>query len=114
MYMYIYIYIYIYSCAAFTLGDASKVALVLSASCPKSYSYVSTAGACVSAAAVANRTYVGSVAFSYFPQGCFWHTVTGGVYYNTYIAGTANTFAQPLCAGAAPPRAASLDIILCM
>jgi hypothetical protein len=41
------------------------------------------------------------VAYSYYPNGCYWHTVTGSVYYNTNAAGAANFYAQPLCAGTA-------------
>ena len=59
------------------------------------------AGACKSAAAVANKTYGGSGAYSYYPCGCYLHVATGDVYYNTYTTGAANVFAQRLCAGAA-------------
>ena len=45
--------------------------------------------------------YGGNVAYSYYPYGCYWHTVTGSVYYNSDPAGAPNVFAQPLCAGAA-------------
>jgi hypothetical protein len=58
-----------------------------------------TAGACKSAADAASKAFGGSVAYSYYPYGCYWHTVTGSVYYNTNASGAANFYAQPLCAG---------------
>ena len=84
-------------CAAFALGDA------ISKACPPGFfRLVDNAGACEIAATAANRTYAGVKALSYYPFGCYWHTFTGRVYFNGYI-GTieAETYAQPLCAGAA-------------
>jgi hypothetical protein len=52
---------------------------------------------------------LGSVAYSYYPYGCFWHTITGSVYYNSNPAGAGNRFAQPLCAGAASKALPSTD-----
>ena len=82
-------------CAAFALGSSSSTA------CPASYARLDTADACKSAADAASRTYGGSVANTYYPTGCYWHTVAGSAYYNTNAAGAGNVFAQPLCAGAA-------------
>ncbi len=84
--------------AVFALGGAS------SAACPASYGRLDTADACASAAAVAGKAFGGSGAYSYYPAGCFWHTITGSVYYNARATGAANYYAQPLCAGAAPIR----------
>ena len=83
-------------CAAFALGDA------LSKACPPGFFRLDNAGACEIAATAANRTYAGVKALSYYPFGCYWHTFTGRVYFNGYV-GTieAETYAQPLCAGAA-------------
>ena len=41
------------------------------------------------------------VAYTHYPHGCYWHTITGGVYNNTNTNanGGTNIFAQPLCAG---------------
>ena len=83
-------------CAAFALGGAK------SNFCPSSYLRLDRGDACASAATFANRTYGGSSAYSYYPAGCYWHTITGGIYYNTHATGAANYFAEPLCAGAAP------------
>jgi hypothetical protein len=83
------------------MGGASSTA------CPAGHFPVNTAGACASAAEVANRMYGGRVEYSYYPAGCFWHTVTGTIYLNTYpfkdATGAANYYAQPVCAGAARP-----------
>ena len=87
-------------CAAFALGDA------ITKACPPGFVRLDAdADSCKIAAAAANRTYVGSVAYSYYPFGCYWHTFTDRVYYNGYI-GTieAETYAQPLCAGTAGKR----------
>jgi hypothetical protein len=81
--------------AAFKLGSPS------STTCPASYARLDTAAACKSAADAATGAFGGNVALSYYPYGCYWHTVTGSVYYNTNAAGAANFYAQPLCAGAA-------------
>jgi hypothetical protein len=81
-------------CAAFALGSASGTA------CPASYARLDTAVACKSAADAARKAYT-DVAYSIYPYGCYWHTITGSVYYNYNAAGAANRFAQPLCAGAA-------------
>ena len=78
--------------AAFALGGASSTA------CPASYGRLHTGDACASAA---GKAFGGSGAYSYYPAGCFWHSGTGSVYYNTHVAGAANYYAQPLCAGAA-------------
>ncbi len=83
-------------CAAFALGSPS------STTCPASYARLDIEDACKSAADAASKAFGGSVAHSYHPYGCYWHTVTGSVYYNTNAAGAADAFAQPLCAGAAP------------
>jgi hypothetical protein len=82
-----------FPCAALALGRASSVA------CPASYLPLNTADACKSAAGVANKTYGDSGA--YYPAGCYYHTVNGGVYFSTDATGVANYFAQPLCASAA-------------
>ncbi len=58
------------------------------------------AGACEAAAGAVGIKYGGSVAYSSYPYGCYWHTITGSVYYNSNGAGAANAFAQPLCSGA--------------
>jgi hypothetical protein len=82
-------------CAAFALGSASGTA------CPKTYGQLIMADACKSASDAASKTYGGNVAYSHYPYGCYWHTITGSVYFNSNPAGAANRFAQPLCAGAA-------------
>jgi hypothetical protein len=95
---------YAYMCvlvvsAAFALGNAS------SNRCPTSYLWLDIEDACKRAADpdIANSTYGGSGAYSYYPAGCYWHTVTGGFYYNTHATGGSNYYAQPLCAGAPDP-----------
>jgi hypothetical protein len=83
-------------CAAFALAATSGTA------CPASYARLDTADACKSAAAAASQAFGGSAIYSYYPYGCYWHTITGSVYYNSNNAsGAANFYAQPLCAGAA-------------
>ena len=82
-------------CAAFALGTNGGTA------CPASYARLGTADACKSAADAASKTYGGNVAYSFYPYGCYWHTVSGSVYYNSNASGAANFYAQPLCAGAA-------------
>ncbi len=89
-------------CAAFALGTTSGT------TCPASYALLDTADACKSAAAAASKAF-SDVAYSYYPYGCYWHTITGSVYYNSDPAGAANRFAQPLCAGAALQAHSSTD-----
>jgi hypothetical protein len=69
-----------------------------------------TEAACESLAAIAGASlgsnagadmYAGSDEYSYYPAGCFRHTVSGKFYWNTHGSGANNSFAQPLCAG--PP-----------
>jgi hypothetical protein len=103
--------------AAFALGATS------SKTCPASYALLDTADACKSAASASSKAFGGDVAYSYYPYGCYWHTITGSVYFNSNLVGAANRFAQPLCAGAALPartprrtlrsRLASLDVGRC-
>jgi hypothetical protein len=81
-------------CAAFALGSTRSTA------CPASYGQLFMAGACEAAAGAVGIKYGGSVAYSSYPYGCYWHTITGSVYYNSNGAGAANAFAQPLCSGA--------------
>ena len=81
-------------CAAFALGTTSGTA------CPASYARLDTAVACKSAADAARKAYT-DVAYLHYPYGCYWHTITGSVYYNSNASGAANFYAQPLCAGAA-------------
>jgi hypothetical protein len=83
--------------AAFAASSASRNV------CPAGFLRLGTADACASAAAVAVEEYGGSGTYSYYPAGCFWHTASGRFYYNTNTTGAANYYAQPLCAGAAPP-----------
>ena len=82
--------------AAFALASISTTA------CPASYALLDTADACKSAAAAASTTYGGSGTLAYYPYGCYWHTITGSVYYNANPAGAGSVFSQPLCAGAVP------------
>ncbi len=92
-------------CAAllqpFALGTTS------STTCPASYLRLSFGDACMSAAGAANRTYGGSGMYSHYPPGCYWHIITGSVYYNSFAYGAANLYAKPLCAGAHSIRAVS-------
>jgi cytidine deaminase len=86
--------------AAFALGNA------ITKACPPGFVRLDAdPDLCKMAATAANRTYVGSVAYSYYPFGCYWHTFTNKVYLNGYT-GTieAETYAQPLCAGTASAR----------
>jgi hypothetical protein len=88
----------LWCCAAFALGTTSSTA------CPASYALLDTFDACKSAAGAASKTYT-VAAHTYYPYGCYWHTITGSVYYNANAAGAGNVYAQPLCAGAVPtPR----------
>jgi hypothetical protein len=90
-------------CAAFVLtGTYDPLTLLTTDACPASYSLLlKTADACKGAAGAASREYGGSGTYAYYPYGCFWHSVTGSVYYNKNATGAANFYAQPLCAGAA-------------
>ena len=82
--------------SAFALGDASGT------NCPGTgnMAKVTSAAACQSAAAIAAGLYADSVAASYMPGGCYWHTLSGEFYYNTNVGGGGNVFARPVCAGA--------------
>jgi hypothetical protein len=80
-------------CAAFALGNAS------SNICPASNYRLDTAVLCKSAAGIGGMMYGETGAYSYYPAGCFWHTITGSVYFNTNADGAANYYAKPLCAG---------------
>jgi hypothetical protein len=97
--------------AAFAIGGAN------SDGCPQNYSPIETEAACASLADIAGASladigganiymYAGSEEFSYYPAGCFRHTVSGKFYWNTHESGANNSFAQPLCAGAPHARAA--------
>ncbi len=79
----------------FVLGGAN------SSVCPAGYLPLNTAEACTSAAAVAGKAYGGSGMYSFNPAGCFWHMITGSVYYNANTTGVASSSARSLCAGAA-------------
>jgi hypothetical protein len=81
--------------AAFALGGASR------RGCPTSYVRLITEDACASAALIGGMTFGDAAASSYYPAGCFWHTITGSVYFNPHATGGLNYYAQPLCAGAA-------------
>ena len=88
--------------AAFTIGGTDGDG------CPPSYSRLTTEAACLSLAAIAGASmYGGSDEYSYYPAGCFRHTVSGKFYWNTHGSGASSSFAQPLCAGApaTPPCA---------
>jgi hypothetical protein len=88
-------------CAAFEVGSTN------SNGCPATYSGLATEAACKSLAAIASATYETRGNYTYYPAGCFWHTVSRKFYWNTHGSGASNSFAQPLCAGAparlAPP-----------
>ncbi len=72
--------------------------------CPSTFFRIETEAACETLAAIAGANmYAGSEEYSYYPIGCFWHTVSGKVYWNTHVSGASNSFAKPLCAG--PPHA---------
>jgi hypothetical protein len=49
--------------------------------------------------------YGGIVTLPGLPAGCFRVTLGSTLYYNEHATGAANVYAQPLCAGAAKPRA---------
>jgi hypothetical protein len=95
--------------AAFAIGGAN------SDGCRQNYSRIETEAACQSLANIAGASlatiagadlYAGSDEYSYYPVGCFRHTISGKFYWNTDKDGANNSFAQPLCAGAphaAPP-----------
>jgi hypothetical protein len=81
--------------AAFEIGGP------ITNSCPANYSRLETEAACKSLAAIAGSSmYGGSDKYSYYPAGCFWHTVSRKLYWNTHGSGASSSFAQPLCAGA--------------
>jgi hypothetical protein len=86
-------------CAAFAFGSAS------SNDCPARHLRLDTAVACEIVAGIANRMYGGIVTLPGLPAGCFWVTLGSTFYYNEHATGAANVYAQPLCAGAANPRA---------
>ena len=92
------------SCAAFQLGSTNS-----NGCASPRYVSLETEDACKSLAAIAGQEYdvVHDVmeACSYYPAGCFRHTVTGKFYWNPHGVGANNSFAQPLCAGA-PARPA--------
>jgi hypothetical protein len=93
--------------AAFEIGGAS------SNGCPQNYSRLEIEAACKSLAAIAGGTYDRSDNYSYYPAGCFWHTVSRKLYWNTHASGASNSFAQPLCAGApATPPCAPRECVL--
>ncbi len=78
---------------AFALGDASGT------NCSANRAKITGAAACQSAAAFAAGLYADSVTAAYMPGGCYWHTLSGGFYYNTHPTGGGNVFARPVCAG---------------
>jgi hypothetical protein len=81
--------------AAFEIGDTN------SNGCPTNYYGLQTEEACKSLAAIAGASMdANSDAYTYYPAGCFWHTVSRNFYWNTHGSGASNSFAQPLCAGA--------------
>ena len=89
--------------AAFAIGGTD------SAGCPRNSFRLETEAACESLAAIAGSSlgaiagadmYAGRDEYSYYPAGCFRHTVTGKFYWNKNESGANNSFAQPLCAGA--------------
>ena len=87
-------------CAAFEIGSTNTN------DCAPIYSRLTTEEACKSLAAIAGAAmYDRSDKYSYYPTGCFWHTITGKFYWNTHTVGKNNSFAQPLCAGASAPPA---------
>jgi hypothetical protein len=99
--------------AAFAIGGAN------SDGCPENYSLLETEAACESLAAIAGASladiaganmymYAGSEEASYYPAGCFRHTVSGKFYWNTHESGANNSFAQPVCAGAPHARTAAM------
>jgi hypothetical protein len=90
-------------CAAFALGDTRSTA------CSASYGKLVTAAACQTAAGAARITYGGSGTYSSYPYGCYWHAISGSVYFNANASGAANFYARPLCAGAAPTSTPVLE-----
>ena len=87
--------------AAFALSGTN------SKDCPPSYSRLDTEAACKGVAAIAGTAYTGSAMYSYYPAGCFRHTISGSVYLNTHADGANSSFAQPLCVGAPNARTAA-------
>jgi hypothetical protein len=81
-------------CAAFQIGGTN------SNGCSADYSRLETEEACESLAAIGSAKYETSSDYTYYPAGCFWHTVTRKFYWNRNMDGKNNSFAQPLCAGA--------------
>jgi hypothetical protein len=55
-------------------------------------------------------TYGGAVTLPGLPAGCYWVRLGGIFYYNEHATGASNFYAQPLCAGAADPRAAFMHV----
>jgi hypothetical protein len=85
--------------AAFEIGSTN------SNDCAPIYSRLTTEEACKSLAAiVGTKMDANSDSYTYYPAGCFWHTVIGKVYWNAHKSGASNSFAQPLCAGAQHAR----------
>ena len=81
--------------AAFEIGGTN------STGCPTNYDGLKTEQACKSLAAIAGASMdANSDEYTYYPAGCFRHTVSGKFYWNTHGSGASNSFAQPLCAGA--------------
>jgi hypothetical protein len=91
--------VWIDSCAAFQLGSTNS-----NGCASPRYVRLETEDTCKSLAAIAGQEYdvVHDVMeeCSYYPAGCFRHTVTGKFYWNPHGSGANNSFAQPLCAGA--------------
>ena len=88
--------------AAFEIGSTN------SNDCPQNYSRLGAEAACKSLAAIAGGTYDRSDNYSYYPAGCFRHTVSRKLYWNTHGSGASNLFVQPLCAGAPNTRTAAM------
>jgi hypothetical protein len=76
---------------AYVLGSANSNV------CPTGVFRLDTEAACKSAANVAQRPYGGSLTDSNYPVECYWHTVTGSIYWNTHASGAGSYYAQPLC-----------------
>ena len=97
-------------CAAFEIGSTNTK------DCAPIYSRLTTEEACKSLADIAGASlaivstdmYDGSAEYSYYPAGCFRHTVSGKFYWNTHGSGASNLFVQPLCAGAPNTRTAAM------
>ncbi len=82
-------------CAAFGIGNA------ITKACPPDFVRLDNAAVCLFAANAARKTYT-VVEFSFYLSGCYWHAFTDRVYYNVYAGTVQNeSYAQPLCAGAA-------------